>query len=125
MKQVFGMSQNGNLREAANALTNPQFIMLLSNQTQFEQHVRELEQLFPGVPSIGCIGMSYDTKVVENGVGLIGFSDGVQATANVLEQVSTMPVKYISRLKDDLKKLTQMLKTPFALIFAQVTTLVC
>ena len=77
--------------------------MLLSNQTQFEQHVRELEQLFPGVPSIGCIGMSYDTKVVENGVGLIGFSDGVQATANVLEQVSTMPVKYISRLKDDLK----------------------
>ena len=49
MKQVFGMSQNGNLREAANALTNPQFIMLLSNQTQFEQHVRELEQLFPGV----------------------------------------------------------------------------
>ena len=105
MKQVFGMSQNGNLREAANALTNPQFIMLLSNQTQFEQHVRELEQLFPGVPSIGCIGMSYDTKVVENGVGLIGFSDGVQATANVLEQVSTMPVKYISRLKDDLKKI--------------------
>ena len=89
----------------ANALTNPQFIMLLSNQTQFEQHVRELEQLFPGVPSIGCIGMSYDTKVVENGVGLIGFSDGVQATANVLEQVSTMPVKYISRLKDDLKKI--------------------
>ena len=58
MKQVFGMSQNGNLREDANALTNPQFIMLLSNQTQFEQHVRELEQLFPGVPSIGCIGMS-------------------------------------------------------------------
>ncbi len=45
MKQVFGMSQNGNLREAANALTNPQFIMLLSNQTQFEQHVRELEQI--------------------------------------------------------------------------------
>lgn len=105
MKQVFGMSQNGNLREAASALTNPQFIMLLSNQAQFEQHVRELEQLFPGVPSIGCIGMSYDTRVVENGVGLIGFSDGVQATANVLEQVSTMPVKYISRLEEDVKKI--------------------
>ena len=61
MKQFFGMSQNGNLQEAVRGLSNPQLIMLLSNSDQFESHVKKLEELYPQVPSIGCIGMSYDT----------------------------------------------------------------
>lgn len=104
MRQFFGMSRNGNLAEAVRGLERPQFIMLLSNNSQFEEHVKALEKLYPGIPSIGCIGMSYDTKIVENGVGVIAFSDGVTAAANVLEQVSTMPVKYIRRLEQDLSK---------------------
>ena len=103
MRQFFGMSQNGDLQEAVRGLKNPQLIMLLSNGDQFEKHVAELEKLFPKIPSIGCIGMSYDTGVVEKGVGIIAFLDGVAAAANVLEEVSTMPVKYIERLKQDVK----------------------
>lgn len=103
MKQYFGMSQCGTLKEAVRGLTRPQLIMLFSNGEQFEAHVRELEELFPGVPSIGCIGMSYDTRIVEKGVGVIAFSDGVSVAANVLEQVSSMPVKYIERLEQDVK----------------------
>ena len=101
MKQFFGMSQSGNLQEAVKGLNSPQLIMLLSNNDQFEAHVKKLEELYPQVPSIGCIGMSYDTKVVEKGVGVIAFYDGVNATANVLEEVSVMPVKYIDRLEQD------------------------
>lgn len=104
MKQFFGMNRSGNLPEAVRGLERPQFIMLLSNKSQFEDHVRTLEKLYPGIPSIGCIGMSYDTKIVENGVGVIAFSGGVSAAANVLEQVSLMPVKYIQRLEQDLRK---------------------
>ncbi len=104
MRQFFGMSQRGDLAEAVRSLSNPQFIMLLSNNTQFEAHVKARESLYPKVPSIGCIGMSYDTRIVETGVGVIAFSDGVNATANVLEQVSTMPVKYIERLEKDVQK---------------------
>ncbi len=103
MKQFFGMSQRGDLREAVQGLNNPQLIMLMSNSSQFEKHVRELEELYPQVPSIGCIGMCYDTKVAENGVGIVAFLDGVKAAANVLEQVSVMPIKYIRRLEDDLQ----------------------
>lgn len=103
MRQFFGMSQSGNLQEAAKGLHNPQFIMLLSNGDQFEAHVEKLEKLYPHVPSIGCIGMSYDTKVVEKGVSIIAFYDGVTATANVLEEVSVMPVKYIERLERDIR----------------------
>ena len=105
MRQFFGMSNRGDLSEAVRNLDSPQFIMLLSNNTQFEEHVKALEKLYPGIPSIGCIGMSYDTKVVENGVGIIAFSGGVSATANVLEQVSVMPVKYIDRLEADIRKI--------------------
>ena len=103
MKQFFGMSQSGNLEEALHGLRSPQFIMLLSNDAQFEAHVEALERRFPGVPSIGCIGMSYQTRVVENGVGIVAFTDGVSATANVLEEVSAMPVKYIQRLERDVQ----------------------
>lgn len=56
MKQIFGMSQHGDLKEAARGLSRPQFIILFSNSDQFEAHVKELEEMFPGVPSIGCIG---------------------------------------------------------------------
>ena len=105
MRQFFGMSNRGNLSEAIRNLDSPQFIMLLSNNAQFEEHVKALEKLYPGIPSIGCIGMSYDTRVVENGVGIIAFSGGVSATANVLEQVSVMPVKYIDRLEADVRKI--------------------
>lgn len=105
VKQFFGKSTSGNLREALNGLQNPKLILLMSNADQFEAHVQELEALYPGVPSIGCIGMSYDTSVVEKGVGVVAYSDGVAAVANVLEQVSVMPVKYIQRLESDMAKL--------------------
>ncbi len=104
MKQFFGMSTQGNLKEAAQGLHQPQFIMLLSNSSQFQSHVRELEALYPGIPSIGCIGMGYHTQVAEKGVVLIAFYDGVTATANVLEEVSKVPVKYIQRLEQDLEQ---------------------
>lgn len=81
MKQFYGMSQRGNLDEALSGLRSPEFIMLLSNNNQFEAHVKALEQRFPGVPSIGCIGMCYQSSVVESGVGVIAFSDGVTAAA--------------------------------------------
>ena len=102
MRQFFGMSQSGNLEEAVRGLKAPQLIMLMSNNEQFEDHVKKLESLFPGVPSIGCIGMSYDVRVVEKGVGVVAYYDGINAVANVLEHVSVMPVKYIGRLQKDI-----------------------
>lgn len=117
MRQYFGMSRNGDLREAVRGLSNPQLILLMSNSRQFETHVHELEKLYPHVPSIGCIGMSYDTNVVENGVGITAFLDGVNAAANVLEQVSTTPVKYIKRLEQDLTQVNASQKDTVCIDF--------
>jgi len=106
MKQFFGMSKQGNLKEAARGLERPQLILLLSNKDQFRAHVCELESLYPGIPSIGCIGMGYHTQVVEQGVVVIAFYDGITAVANVLEEVSVMPVRYIQRLEKDLEQVS-------------------
>lgn len=104
MKQFYGRSEKGDLKEAVRGLSDPKLIILMSNTDQFAAHVEELETLYPGVPSIGCIGMCYDTKVVESGVGITAFTEGVTAVANVLEQVSAVPVKYIKRLQQDVQK---------------------
>lgn len=105
MQQFFGKSQSGNLSEAVRGLKNPKFIMLFSNNNQFETHVKALEKLYPKIPSIGCVGMGYNIGVIENGVSIIAFCGEISATANALEQVSIMPVKYIHRLEEDLQKI--------------------
>lgn len=117
MQQFFGMSQSGNLSEAVNGLKSPQFIMLFSNNPQFEAHVKELEKLYPNIPSIGCIGMGYHAKVVESGVSVIAFCGGISVTANVLEQVSVMPVKYIHRLEEDIRKVNASQKDTVCIDF--------
>lgn len=117
MKQFYGRSNSGSLKEALKGLSNPKLIMLMSNDKQFESHVAELQTLYPDVPSIGCIGMSYDKTITEKGVGIIAFLDNITAQTNVLEQVSTMPVKYIKRLENDLQKISAASKDTVCIDF--------
>jgi len=106
VKQICGMDKGGNLKEALRAISAPKLLLLMSNAKQFEQHVEELEKQFPGVPSIGCIGGSYSGQTVQadGGVAVVAFEGNLTVAANVLEQASTMPVKYIGRLEVDLDR---------------------
>lgn len=106
MKQIYRVDKGGNLAQAISEITAPKLLLLMSNNEQFEQHVEELERYFPGVPSIGCIGGSYggQTVVADNGVAVIAMEGNLSVVTNVLEQASTMPVKYIGRLEEDINK---------------------
>lgn len=106
MKQIYGMDKGGNLKEALRGISAPKLLLLMSNAKQFEQHVEELEKQFPGVPSIGCIGGSYSGQTVQNGdgVAVVALEGNLEIATNVLEQASTMPVKYIGRLENDLNR---------------------
>ena len=66
------MSQSGDIKEALRGLSSPQLIMLMSNSSQFEEHVKKLREIYPNVPSIGCIGMSYDKRIVEKNKDKMG-----------------------------------------------------
>ena len=70
MRQSFYMNQSGNLKEAVRGLTRPEFLMLLSNKTQFETHVKELEAVGLAAPQVTYIiqalhekGMAVNTDV--------------------------------------------------------------
>ena len=106
MKQQIGTSVSGDLFKAVKGFSNSSLIILLSNKNKFKEHVAELEQLYPGIPSIGCICTSYSQdSTIENGVTAIAFSGCVGVTTNVVLELSSMPVKYISRVENDIKKI--------------------
>ena len=103
MKFAYGSSAVGDLKEALAHIKNPTLLVLFTTEDNFERHVAELEETFPKIPSIGCIGTSYaGTTLTESGVTVIAFSDSVKALANVIPNLSKAPVKYVKQLSDDL-----------------------
>ncbi len=104
MKQIYGSSNSGNLSEALNGIRDPKLLIMMSNAKQFDKHVEELEKLFPGVPSIGCIGISYEKGVCAEGVGVTAFT-GVTAVTGALTDVSTMPAKDIREYEEKLRSI--------------------
>lgn len=107
MEQLVGTSKSGNVKEAAENIKNPQFLMLFeSRKERFLQSVEQLEQMFPDVPSIGCVGQFYGkTQVLEDGVMVVAFSGGVQAVTGVFTNVSSMPVKSIKSFQQNVSKI--------------------
>ena len=105
MKMVYGTSATGKLSEALKGVANPKLLIMTSGADDFEKNVAELENTFPGVPSIGCIAMGYSQKVAESGVTITAFTEGVSVAAGALENVSIAPAKYINRVNEDLARI--------------------
>lgn len=106
MKQFYGSSVNGSVNDALKGLESPKLIILIAQSSEFENSVEELEKAFPGVPSIGCVAMSYKDNVNESakGVGVIAFCGDLSIDTNVIEDVNNMPAKYIKRIQNSIDK---------------------
>jgi len=107
MKHFIGMSKSCDLKEAVRGLTSPDLILLcVSEKELFQSKVEELEQLYPNVPSIGCVGQSYGgMQVLEKGILVTAFCGGITAVANLLTDVSKMPVRRIRQFEQDVNQL--------------------
>lgn len=101
MKFVFGSSKNGNVTEALRSVKAPEAILfIVSDEKQLADAAQQIEQAFPGVPSIGGVGQAYAGKeTVDQGISIIGMQDQIKVVADVLEEASKMPAKYIRRLE--------------------------
>ena len=102
MKFVFGSSKTGNVAEALQAIQSPEALLfIVSDESMLADAAAQIEQVFPGVPSIGGVGQSYAGKVtVDQGISVIGMKDQIKVAAGVLEEASRIPAKYIRRLED-------------------------
>ena len=105
MKMFSGKSTSADVAEASRGLSSPKLIIFTSDADHFDKTVAEIEKKYPGVPSIGCVGMSYDSAIQETGVAITAFTEGVKVKTGVLETVSTMPARHIGRLEKDLEEI--------------------
>ena len=99
MNIFYGKSASGKVSEAVSGLGTAKLIIMTSSADDFEENVQALEKLYPGVPSIACVGMGYDTAILEKGTFVMAFKDGVSVATGVLEKVSVSPARYISRVE--------------------------
>ncbi len=102
MKQIYGKSDSGNIKEALRGINAPDALIIISNGEQFEQHVKEIHELYPDVPCIGGTGHFYGNTIKEGGVGIIALA-GVKAVAGVMRNVSTMPMHDIGSFQDNMR----------------------
>ncbi|WP_408071739.1 FIST signal transduction protein [Butyrivibrio sp. JL13D10] len=103
MKMFNGNSASANVADAVRGLSSPKLIIFTSDADHFEAVTAEIEKKYPGIPSIGCIGMGYNSGMLEKGINITAFTEGVKVKTGVLESVSTMPARYVHRLEKDIE----------------------
>lgn len=100
MKQSINNSASGNVKEACRGLNNPKLVMLsVCNKDNLEQYAKELNELYPNIPTFAFVANSYDYKIYTDGCSAIGFND-IDVEVAVVEEVSTCPAKYISNIEN-------------------------
>ena len=104
MKMFYGKDSSCNVKSATSGLISPKLIVFTCDANGFDKAVAEIEQAYPGVPSIGCVGMGYDSTILEKGLSVMAFSEGVTVSAGILDSVSTMPARHIQSLEENIKK---------------------
>ncbi len=101
MKITYGSSKKGNVSEALKNITEPAALLFsVANEDMLERAAKEIEKAFPGVASIGGVGQAYiDKEFFDVGITVIAMKEDIKVVADVLEEASVMPIKYIRRLE--------------------------
>lgn len=102
MKLTYGSSKSGDVREALRNIKEPAALFFsVASEDMLASAAEEIENCFPGIPSIGGVGQAYMNKAFfDAGVTVIGMSEQIKVAADVLEEASVMPIKYIKRLEN-------------------------
>lgn len=102
MKLAYGSSKKGDVAEALRTITEPAALFFsVASEDMLERAAAEIENTFPGVASIGGVGQAYiDKQFFDAGITVIAMKENIKVVADVLEQASVMPIKYIRRLEN-------------------------
>ncbi len=105
MKLECGSSKKGDVAEALKDIREPAALFfIVASEDMLANAAKEIEKTFPGVASIGGVGHGYmDRQFADVGITVIAMRENIKVVADVLEQASVMPVKYIRRLEDAVK----------------------
>lgn len=106
MEEFIGMSSRGDFEEAVRGLKAADLIiMTVGNEQIFKEMVSKLNERFPKVPSICCVGQAYGkNSVIENGILITAFSGNITVDTGVITNVSKAPVASIRSIQDSISK---------------------
>ena len=106
MKFAYGSSKKGDVSEALRTITEPAALFFyVAKEDMLARVASEIEKTFPGVASIGGVGQAYiDKEFFDEGITVIAMKENIKVVADVLEQASVMPIKYIRRLENAVRK---------------------
>ncbi len=105
MKFTFGSSKKGDVAEALSGISEPAALFFsVAGEEMLEHAATEIEKRFPGVACIGGVGQAYiDKQFFDQGITVTAMRGEIKVVADVLEQASVMPIKYIRRLENAVK----------------------
>lgn len=79
-------------------------VFSVAGEEMLEHAATEIEKRFPGVACIGGVGQAYiDKQFFDQGITVTAMRGEIKVVADVLEQASVMPIKYIRRLENAVK----------------------
>lgn len=105
MKYSIGISSSNNpeqsIAEVTEKFENPSFIIYFAQVDMFEDVTKLLKAKYPDCVCMGCSVIVAFSKegAAKEGMKAIAFESGMTVSANVLEEVSKYPIKYVDRVK--------------------------
>ena len=105
MKFECGSSLKGDVSAALRSIKEPEALFFsVASEDMLEHAADVIEKTFPGVASMGGVGQAYIGKqFYDEGITIIALKENIKVVADVLEQASVMPIKYIRRLENAVK----------------------
>lgn len=106
MQQFIGYSKTSDINEAISGLSSPKGIIIICDKSNAESASAQLKNIFPSVPTIGCIGQCYAKEnILLTGILIVAFYGNVEIKANIITDVNTMPLKHISNVNNDITEI--------------------
>jgi len=105
MNYKIGISKNSDpkaaISESTSALKNPKLILFFSGVDAFSHYAREINERFPDAISMGATTFAAFCKegAYKDTLMVIGFEDGIQCEAGLLEDSAKYPLKYVDRVE--------------------------
>ncbi|WP_167956952.1 FIST signal transduction protein [Anaerosporobacter faecicola] len=114
MKYYIGRSSNTNVteavKEATQNLTKPKLIFFFCGVSHFSEYTKEFYNLFPASITIGSTTIVELCKegAFKDQLLVLGIEDGIECSADLLEDVDRYPVKYVNRVEQCVKKMSSL-----------------
>lgn len=93
--------------EATNGIKSPKMVLFFSSAEHFQEYTVELKKIFETSIVIGSTSFAEfcNDGAYKSGLVVIGFEDGIECYADVLEDVDKYPIKYTKRISNCVNKI--------------------